>query len=429
MTMTNYLVPKDEWRAFCITSYSFLNSIHEDFSYKINKSANPNEDDPLEYRKIATPTIAMFLAFGVSEREILEEEVKMAMKPITRQTSLNYLKSKGYTQLKILKLIIDNWDTCPDMLKLLLRKYNSNFVFPQDKQPVQVLSPKPVAHQPTNPFLPNNNTNNQQSVPANVEANNPPPLILPRFIPPVDSGVRPVKPYAISFTNRDRAIAKYINSYLVDVMGYNTFDAIHTLFKERGATDFVFNNGYEVISGEDFRRLRNNIQEYAKSNFTDVVSLTANERINFYKFKLILVRFVEVFQYAPDVVHNPISQHATEVVPTPQIPITANTQPLSISVGINQQPTPQAISVQQRVQPVPEPQVQVPIPVQQEPVKQVPVQQNNSQVSKRTAQMIEIFVQGLDADQTKLAFVLLQDASSLNEFSEAVARRFALLNG
>jgi hypothetical protein len=412
--MANHLIPKEDWARFSNLSYSFLNSIHADFNYKANKSIDKTEDDPLEYRKLATPMIAMFLAFGVSEKDIIEEKIKLAMKPITRQTSLNYLKAKGYSQTRILKMIIDNWDTCPPMLKGLLRQTNSNFIFPIDKVPEA-----PPLMVPPRPLV----------VPG-PPMSNPLQATYPNFQPPSPEMIqahRSVQPHTINFTLRDRAIAKYINNYLIEIMGYNTYDSIVKLFKERGATDFIFNNKYEIIMGEDFQRLRRSIQEYGKSNFGDIPDIQNCDRIYFVKFKQILERFVQVFPYAPDVVHNLRKEELSSY--------TVNQQQASLPTQVIEQPQ---VIIPQPVFTVPEPQQTVQIQQRMTPQPTPPIsqikkeieQKNNTpqlqQVSQGTAQMIALLVEGLDATQTRMAFALLQDASSLKEFADAIARRFAI---
>lgn len=395
--MSNNLIQKEDWAKFSMLCFSFLNSVHNDFNYKINKALDKNLDDPLEYRKLATPMIAMFIAFGVSEKDIIEEKIKLAMKPITRQTSLNYLKSKGYSQVRMLKIIVENWDTCPQMLKDLLRQTNSNFIFPKDKLIIEPA--KPV--EPIQPIYPN-------------------------FEPqpnPMSNNLSPVKPNVINFTLRDRAIAKYVNDYLIEIMGYNTYDSIIKLFKERGATDFIFNNKYDLIMGEDFKNLRRNIQDYGKSNFNDIPDLEHSERIYFNKFKLILERFVVVFPYAPDVVHN-LRRDEINSITSPGQKTNLPTQGIQFATVPTPQPNftvkepVQTISTEPSFQPIPT--VLVPVNSAEIPKSNIPIQN----VSQQTAQMIELLVSGMENSQVRMAFALLQDTQALQEFADAISRKF-----
>jgi hypothetical protein len=391
--MSNYIVPKEEWAKFGNQCYAFLNSVSQDFKYKLQKPDDKSFDDPLEYRKLATPIIAIFIAFGVSERDIMEERYKMAMKPHTRQTSLNYLKAKGYTQVRMIKLIIDNWSICPKMIRDLLRKYNNNFVFPNDPPASiedEVLTPiqLPVVDQATsytNPI--------PQSTQTMIDLHQP--VAQPSSTP--KSG--------FNFTMRDRAIAKYIKYHLIDYMGYNSQEALKRLFSERGATDFIFNNRYDHISLEDFNRIRFSVIDYGRANFTDMPGLAKSERIYYGKFKQILERFVVAMVYEPNVtpiqltattnqVSAPIATQLVEPEYVPQEPVQAQTNPLQ---------TPQFVE------------------------NVTNTETETKKVSLRTHQLIELLVEEMSVSQVRMAYALLQDSNSLQEFSKVIAVKFSIL--
>jgi hypothetical protein len=389
--MSNYIVPKEEWAKFGTQCYVFLNSVSQDFKYKLQKQDDKSLDDPLEYRKLATPIIAIFIAFGVSERDIMEERYKMAMKPHTRQTSLNYLKAKGYTQVRMIKLIIDNWSICPKMIRDLMRKYNTNFVFPNDP-PVSIenelLTPIQL---PTVVPATSHTSPNPQPTQSMIDCHQP--VAQPSSTP--KSG--------FNFTMRDRAIAKYIKYHLIDYMGYNSQEALKRLFSERGATDFIFNNRYDEISLEDFNRVRFSVIDYGRANFTDMPGLAKSERIYYGKFKQILERFVLTMNYEPSVI---------------PVQLAATTNQVSAPV-VAQLIEPEYVP-QQTIQAQP-----APIHTPQTTITETKIYNNNQQVSTQTAQMITLLVDEMTVTQIRMGYALLQDASSLQEFADAIARKFA----
>jgi hypothetical protein len=410
--MSNYIVPKDEWAKFGNQCYAYLNSISSDFKYKLQKADDKNIDDPLEYRKLATPIIAMFIAFGVSERDIMEERYKMAMKPHTRQTSLNYLKAKGYSQVRMIKMIVDNWIACPQMIRDLLRKYNTNFIFPNDP-PVAVedVAPTlaPVQAVPVVPAVAPQPAYQQQYTPVAQAPSYANPITPPTqaMIDRHQPAVQPAPAMRGIFipSMRDRAIAKYLKEHLIDYMGYNSQDALKRLFGQRGATDFVFNGRYDEITLEDFNRIRFSIIDYGKANFKDMAGLETTERVYYGKFKQILERFVQVLYFEPAVVAGQTQAPAPAALPPqPQTPV-------------SQEPVyaPEPVQIQQNLKPTP-------------PISEIVTKLNNNpptKVSPQTAQMIELLVDEMSVSQIRLGFALLQDASSLQEFSDAIARKFA----
>jgi hypothetical protein len=408
--MSNYIVPKDEWAKFGNQCYGYLNSISSDFKYKLQKADDKNIDDPLEYRKLATPIIAMFIAFGVSERDIMEERYKMAMKPHTRQTSLNYLKAKGYSQVRMIKMIVDNWLTCPQMIRDLLRKYNTNFIFPNDppvvveevtpaKPPVQhvpVVPPQQASQQHYTPVAQAPSYANPISPPTQAMIDRHQPVVQPT---PAMRGI-------FTPSMRDRAIAKYIKEHLIDYMGYNSQDSLKRLFGQHGATDFIFNGRYDEITLEDFNRIRFAIIDYGKANFKDMAGLETTERVYYGKFKQIIERFVQVLYFEPAVVAGQTQAPVlTQVPPQPLTPV-AQQEPVYV---------PEPVQVQQNPKPTP-------------PISEIVTKLNNNppiKVSPQTAQMIELLVDEMSVSQVRMGFALLQDANSLQEFADAIARKFA----
>jgi hypothetical protein len=209
-----------------------------------------------DYRKLAVPIIAILIGLGFTNEEI-NSKLRLNMSLDTKGAVLKYLQSKGYNQLKIIKLTTQNWQRCPLILQELMKKYNSNFEFPE----TLIVNCKDE----TTTKEVNNNT------------------------------------VSLNVTEKDKAIGKFILVYLIRVIGCNNYKELKELFAKRVITEFNFEGSNTTVTGIDFTRLKNLVMVYGK-NTQSMESAIHNQRVYFNHFTEALENFCNEFPYHKEVV-------------------------------------------------------------------------------------------------------------------------------
>jgi hypothetical protein len=252
MVNTQKPIPQEDWDGFVDLVTIFFENISDDF-----KKNNPENEKP-----VATCIIAFFILLRFKEDDILEyKTLPLRIKIEHRAKVLVYLKSKNLNFSTLLTLVLNNWTNCPPYLRNLLIKFNQNIQFP------------------TSDF---------------IEANKP--LANPTLIKEEGN----IQMNQIQFSERERAILKYISEVLIDLLGYRFYSEFEEIFKDNLATDFVYYDGRQsIITIADFKSLREKIKLYASANYPEWRNMTKSTKLYAQNYVKLIQKISQDNYYEP----------------------------------------------------------------------------------------------------------------------------------
>ena len=266
MTGTKF-IKQSEWNAFFQINAVFLRQISDTYKAE-NKNIYKTVISGKE-GKLVLPLIVTLFAIGFDTLDKIKD-LPIVVSKEKYEPCLSYLKEIKEDRESILFKIMSNWSKCPDILRKVYIEYNPGLNFPV------------MAYNPDIQNIKVEDLDIEDIKPGDLD---------------IESSVV-IEPF-VSFSQYDLALAKFVNTYLIKFIGYNSLDDIQSTFVTKQVEEFYFRSKPSKVNGTQFRAHVNLIKNFARTN-KELLNI-GGDRIYFECFVDVLDKMEKIFPYTESV--------------------------------------------------------------------------------------------------------------------------------